>query len=62
MIPKSKFSSKTGGEEPALSDIKQAIECRKHIVTANKEVLAKHDPSCSKWHATRGRYDSSKQA
>jgi homoserine dehydrogenase len=33
-----------GGEEPALSYIKQAIERRKHIVTANKEVLAKHGP------------------
>lgn len=34
-----------GGEEPALSYIKRALEKRKHIVTANKEVLAKHGPS-----------------
>ena len=30
-----------GGIEPALSIIKRAIECGKHIVTANKELLAK---------------------
>ena len=34
-----------GGEEPALSYIKRALEKRKHVVTANKEVLAKHGPS-----------------
>lgn len=33
-----------GGEEPILGHLKQAIERRKHIVTANKEVLAKHGP------------------
>ncbi|HEY9869469.1 MAG TPA: homoserine dehydrogenase [Candidatus Obscuribacterales bacterium] len=33
-----------GGEEPALEYIERAIERRKHIVTANKEVLAKHGP------------------
>jgi homoserine dehydrogenase len=33
-----------GGEEPALSYYRKAIERRKHIVTANKEVLAKHGP------------------
>jgi len=33
-----------GGEEPALEYIERAIERRKHVVTANKEVLAKHGP------------------
>lgn len=33
-----------GGEEPAFSLLAKAIERRKHIVTANKEVLAKHGP------------------
>lgn len=31
-----------GGIEPALSLIKQAIKNKKHVVTANKELLAKH--------------------
>lgn len=33
-----------GGEQPALDYMRRAIEKRKHIVTANKEVLAKHGP------------------
>lgn len=33
-----------GGEQPALEHMRRAIEKRKHIVTANKEVLAKHGP------------------
>lgn len=33
-----------GGEEPAFSYIKQALEKGKHVVTANKEVVAKHGP------------------
>lgn len=33
-----------GGEQPALDYIRRAIVKRKHIVTANKEVLAKHGP------------------
>ncbi len=33
-----------GGEQPALDYIRRAIERRKHIVTANKEVLAKFGP------------------
>ena len=37
-----------GGENPALSLIKKAIESRKHVVTANKEVLAKHGPELLK--------------
>jgi homoserine dehydrogenase len=34
-----------GGEEPARSFILQAIERGKHVVTANKEVMAKHGPA-----------------
>jgi homoserine dehydrogenase len=33
-----------GGEQPALDYMRRAIDKRKHIVTANKEVLAKHGP------------------
>ncbi len=31
-----------GGEQPAFEFILKAIECGKHVVTANKEVMAKH--------------------
>ena len=31
-----------GGETPAKDYIAKALEARKHVVTANKEVLAKH--------------------
>ncbi|MFP3975917.1 MAG: homoserine dehydrogenase [Dehalococcoidia bacterium] len=31
-----------GGETPAHGFIKEAIQCGKHVVTANKEVIAKH--------------------
>ena len=31
-----------GGEEPALSLIDRALDCGKHVVTANKELIAKH--------------------
>ncbi len=34
-----------GGEEPARTLILQAIERGKHVVTANKEVMAKHGPA-----------------
>jgi homoserine dehydrogenase len=34
-----------GGEEPAATYIRRALEGGKHVVTANKEVLAKHGPS-----------------
>ena len=34
-----------GGEEPARTLILRAIEKRKHVVTANKEVMAKHGPA-----------------
>src|SRR5215213_10060509 len=33
-----------GGEEPAHQYIRQAIAAGKHVVTANKEVMAKHGP------------------
>jgi len=33
-----------GGETPALDHIFRAIDRHKHVVTANKEVLAKHGP------------------
>jgi homoserine dehydrogenase len=33
-----------GGEEPALSYIQRSLHRGKHVVTANKEVLAKHLP------------------
>jgi len=31
-----------GGEEPALTYIRQALKNKKHVVTANKEVISKH--------------------
>ena len=31
-----------GGEYPAYNFIKQALEMGKHVVTPNKEVIAKH--------------------
>ncbi len=37
-----------GGETPALEYIRRALSKRKHIVTANKEVLAKHGPELFK--------------
>ncbi len=37
-----------GGEHPALELIVKALESRKHVVTANKEVLAKHGPDLFK--------------
>ena len=33
-----------GGEHPALEHIQSAIRAGKHVVTANKEVMAKHGP------------------
>lgn len=33
-----------GGEQPALGMIKSALEAGKYVVTANKEVMAKHSP------------------
>jgi homoserine dehydrogenase len=43
-----------GGEEPARSLILQAIERGKHVVTANKEVMAKHGPAILAAAAARG--------
>lgn len=43
-----------GGEQPALALLTAAIEKRKHIVTANKEVLAKHGPELFKLAAQKG--------
>jgi len=34
-----------GGCEPALALVKEAIENGKHVVTANKELIAKHGPT-----------------
>ena len=43
-----------GGEQPALDLITKAIESRKHVVTANKEVLAKHGPDLFKLAREKG--------
>jgi homoserine dehydrogenase len=43
-----------GGEEPARTLILQAIERGKHVVTANKEVMAKHGPTILAAAAARG--------
>lgn len=51
-----------GGEEPALEYIKEAITHNKHIVTANKEVIAKHGHelfSLAKEHNVDLRYEAS---
>src|SRR3972149_3454992 len=33
-----------GGERPAYDYIKQSLSCGRYVVTANKEVMAKHGP------------------
>ena len=43
-----------GGEEPARGLIIEAIERGKHVVTANKEVMAKHGPTILAAAAARG--------
>jgi len=43
-----------GGEEPARTLILQAIERGKHVVTANKEVMAKHGQTILAAAAARG--------
>jgi homoserine dehydrogenase len=43
-----------GGEHPALEYILKAIEAGKHVVTANKEVMAKHGPEILIHAAQRG--------
>ena len=51
-----------GGEQPALDYIKAAIKAGKHVVTANKEVLAKHGPevlTLAQEHGTSVRFEAS---
>jgi homoserine dehydrogenase len=51
-----------GGERPALDYIQQAIRAGKHVVTANKEVLAKHGPeilALAQKHRTSVRFEAS---
>jgi len=51
-----------GGEHPALEYIKQAISKGKHVVTANKEVIAKHGYellSLARAHDLQLRYEAS---
>jgi homoserine dehydrogenase len=43
-----------GGEEPARTLILEAIDRGKHVVTANKEVMAKHGPAILSAAAARG--------
>lgn len=43
-----------GGEHPALELITRALECGKHVVTANKEVMAKHGLELLKVAETNG--------
>ena len=43
-----------GGENPALGYIQRAIARRKHVVTANKEVLARHGPEIFQQARQRG--------
>ncbi|MBI4297887.1 MAG: homoserine dehydrogenase [Chloroflexi bacterium] len=51
-----------GGELPALNYIRQALEAGKYVVTANKEVMAKHGPELLALARERGvdiRYEAS---
>ena len=51
-----------GGEQPALEYIQAAIQAGKHVVTANKEVMAKHGPevlSLAERHGTSVRFEGS---
>jgi homoserine dehydrogenase len=51
-----------GGESPALEYISQALREGKHVVTANKEVIAKHGPELLSQAQERGvglRYEAS---
>ena len=51
-----------GGDEPACSYIRRALQAGKHVVTANKEVIARHGPElaalASKHHVAL-RYEAS---
>lgn len=52
----------TGNEHPAKEYVEQAIASGKHVVTANKEIIAKHGYellSSAKKHATDLRYEAS---
>ena len=51
-----------GGEQPAVRFIKEALAAGKDVVTANKEVMAKHGPELRAWaqHCARAlRYEAS---
>ncbi len=43
-----------GGEQPAHDYIARALRNGKHVVTANKEVLAKHGPALLDLASQRG--------
>ena len=43
-----------GGEEPALAYINRALHSHKHVVTASKEVMAKHGPELLRRAAEHG--------
>lgn len=43
-----------GGEEPALSYVRAALTQGKHVITANKEVMAKHGPELQALAAAHG--------
>lgn len=44
-----------GGEHPALNYLERALQAGKHVVTANKEVIAKHGPHLVKVARSSGR-------
>lgn len=51
-----------GGESPALEYIQKSIKRGKHVVTANKEVIAKHGPellALAREHSVELRYEAS---
>ncbi|GAH37427.1 unnamed protein product, partial [marine sediment metagenome] len=51
-----------GGESPALQYLKRALSCGKHVVTANKEVIAKHGAellALAQQHKVGLRYEAS---
>jgi homoserine dehydrogenase len=51
-----------GGSEPAYQYVIRALEARKHVVTANKELMARHGPELLELAGKRGvelRYEAS---
>ena len=51
-----------GGEHPALEHIRRSLESGRHVVTANKEVMAKHGGEllrCASAHSVRLLYEAS---